>query len=122
MTFEPNLIAQRGAIGALKDRPHLERTLSENSKYLKECYNFLVENELNPIKSVTNFIAFKTGSGEASDYLFEQLLNEGVIIRPLKANEMPEFVRVSIGTHDEMEHFYEAMRKVLPQFKSKYFL
>ncbi len=120
MTFEPNLIAQRGAVGALKDRPHLERTLTENSKYLKECHNYLVENELNPIKSVTNFIAFKTGSGEASDYLFEQLLNEGVIIRPLKANEMPEFVRVSIGTHEEMQHFYQAMDKVLPDFKSKY--
>jgi len=120
MTFEPNLIAQRAALGALKDRPHLERTLSENSKYLKECHDFLTEHELNPIKSVTNFIAFKTGSGEASDYLFEQLLNEGVIIRPLKANEMPDFVRVSIGTKEEMQHFYTAMNKVMPDFKSKY--
>ena len=120
MTFEPNLIAQRAALGALKDRPHLERTLSENSKYLKECHDFLTEHELKPIKSVTNFIAFKTGSGEASDYLFEQLLNEGVIIRPLKANEMPDFVRVSIGTKEEMQHFYTAMNKVMPDFKSKY--
>ena len=120
MTFEPNLIAQRAALGALKDRPHLERTLSENSKYLKECHDFLTEHELKPIKSVTNFIAFKTGSGEASDYLFEQLLNEGVIIRPLKANEMPDFVRVSIGTKEEMQHFYTAMNKVMPDFKSKF--
>lgn len=120
MTFEPNSIAQKGAAGALNDRPHLERTLKVNSEGLKKCYNYLVENELNPIKSVTNFVAFKTGSGEASDYLFEQLLNEGVIIRALKANEMPEFVRVSIGTPEEMEHFYQAMNKVLPAFKSKY--
>ncbi len=120
LPFEPNLIAQKGAVGALKDRPHLERTLKTNSKLLKECEQFLIEKNFSPIKSITNFITIKTGSAEASDFLFGKLLDEGVIIRPLKANEMADFVRISIGTEEEMQHFYEAMTKVLPEYDNKY--
>ncbi|MCF8057958.1 MAG: histidinol-phosphate transaminase [Bacteriovoracaceae bacterium] len=120
LPFEPNLIAQKGAVGALKDRPHLERTLKTNAKLLKECEKFLIDKNFSPIKSITNFITIKTGSSEASDFLFANLLNEGVIIRPLKANEMSEFIRISIGTEEEMQHFYEAMEKVLPEYDKKY--
>jgi histidinol-phosphate aminotransferase len=120
LTFEPNLIAQKGACGAILDRPHLERTLETNKKLLDVCFDYLQGKGLGPVPSVTNFIMFKTGSGEASQYLYESLLDEGVIIRALKANEMPSFVRVSIGTPEEMEHFYQSMDKVLPNFMSKF--
>lgn len=120
LPFEPNLIAQKGAVGALKDRPHLERTLSSNAKLLKECETYLRNKDFDPIKSITNFITIKTGSEEASNYLFQSLLDEGVIIRPLKANEMADFVRVSIGTEEEMDHFYEAMDKILPAYNDKF--
>ncbi len=120
LPFEPNLMAQKAAIGALKDRPHLERTLSTNKELLDECVAFLEKNGLAPLKSVTNFITIRTGSTEASDYLFNELLNKGVIIRPLKANEMPDFVRISIGTKEEMDHFYSAMNEVLPDYNEKF--
>lgn len=120
LPFEPNLIAQKGAIGALKDRPHLERTLKCNTELMKDCVAFLERNDFDPIPSITNFITIKTGSFEASDYLFQNLLDKGVIIRPLKANEMPDFVRVSIGTDDEMNHFYEAMDEVLPAYNDRF--
>jgi histidinol-phosphate aminotransferase len=113
LPFEPNLIAQLGASSALDDRPHLERTLTNNSKRLEETIKFLREKNFEVIDSVTNFVMFKTGSEEKSEQLCEALLNEGVIIRPLKAHEIPEFVRVSIGTKEEMQHFYTAMEKVL---------
>ena len=69
---------------------------------------------------MTNFICFKTGSSEASDYLFDKLLDQGVIIRPLKSNEMPDYVRVSLGTKEEMDHFYEAMDNILPEYDKKF--
>lgn len=120
LPFEPNLIAQVGACGALEDQPHLERTLRNNVKRYHKLVTYLEERNFKPIKSITNFVTIKTGSAEASDYLFDKLLDEGVIIRPLKANEMPEYVRVSIGTKLEMEHFYEAMDKVLPEYDKKF--
>lgn len=62
LPFEPNLIAQKGAVGALHDYPHLERTLRNNTKRYYETLKFLDSKNFNPIRSVTNFIAFQTGS------------------------------------------------------------
>lgn len=120
LPFEPNTIAQMGAIGALSDLNHLERTVKNNTERYKETFDFLTKHEFNPIPSAANFIAFKTGSDEASSALFELLMDYGVIIRQLKANEMPEYVRVSLGTKEEMDHFFEAMEKVLPEYTRRY--
>jgi len=120
LPFEPNSLAQIAALHALEDTEHLEKSLHQNNKYRKKCYEYLQQKNFKPIRSVTNFITFKTGSEEASLYLYENLLNEGVIIRPLTSNEMPDFVRVSIGTSKEMEHFFEAMDKVLPLYDKRY--
>jgi histidinol-phosphate aminotransferase len=120
LPFEPNLIAQLGATGALNDTPHLTRTLKNNSKLHKKTFDFLIEKNFKPIHSITNFITWKTGSEDASNYLFQELLNRGVILRPLKANEMPDYVRVSIGTKEEMNHFFEAMNEVMPIYDTKY--
>lgn len=120
LPFEPSLIAQKGAVGALSDFPHLERTIRNNTKRYYETLKFLDKKGFNPVQSVTNFICFKTGSIEASDYLYENLLNEGVIIRPLKANKLPQWVRVSIGLKEEMKHFFDAMEKILPEYDKKF--
>ena len=81
---------------------------------------FLSKKQFAFIPSVTNFMAFKTGSAKASEDLYEMLMNEGVIIRPLRTNEMPEFVRVSAGTPEEMDHFFETMEKILPSYDEKH--
>ncbi len=112
LPFEPNSLAQVGAVQALEDRPHLERTLSENKRLLKELTEYLQGRGLKTIPSVTNFVTVNMGSEEKSQKLFEDLLNHGVIIRPLSSNEMNQYVRISVGTQKEMEHFYSAMEQV----------
>lgn len=120
LPFEPSLIAQKGAVGALKDYPHLERTIRNNTKRYYETLKFLDQRNFRPIRSITNFISFRTGSEAASDHLFNELLNRGVIIRPLKANKLPDWVRVSIGLKEEMRHFFTAMDDILPQYDNQY--
>lgn len=120
LTFSPNTIAQLGAYGALKDRNHLKITLKNNKKRIDTTFKFLNDHGFITIPSVCNFLTFKTGSPEASDWLCESLLEEGVIVRNLKVNEMPEFVRVSMGLKKEMDHFYEAMNKLMPAFNKKF--
>ena len=117
LPFEPNLIAQLGACAALKDSPHLKKTLKNNEKRYHEAFRFLKKNNLKPIKSVANFITIQTGSEQASNWIFEMLLNRGVIVRPLIANEMPDFLRISLGSKDEMNHFYESMNEILPEYE-----
>lgn len=120
LPFEPGLIAQMGAAGAIYDKPHLKRTIINNRRRYEETFNFLSKHNFNPIKSAANFIAFKTGSEKASAYMFESLLNHGVIIRQLKANEMPAYVRVSLGTKNEMQHFFSSMELILPEYNKRY--
>jgi histidinol-phosphate aminotransferase len=120
LPFEPNLIAQLGAYGALKDIPHLERTLQNNNEQYHRVFHYLTERGFHPIPAITNFISFPTPSEDAVHWLFDQLLGQGVIVRPLKASDMPDFLRVSIGTPTEMDHFFEAMESVLPEFYHRY--
>lgn len=120
LPFEPGSLAQLAAIGALEDRPHLHRTIENNSIQIDHLKKHLTTWGFKFIESVTNFVTVRTSSAEASDALYELLLNEGVIIRPLRTNEMPEFVRITAGTSDEMEHFYQSMNKILPIYDKKY--
>ena len=120
LPFEPGVIAQMGAAGAIHDKSHLRRTIVNNRLRYKETFDFLTKHNFKPIPSAANFIAFKTGSDEASSALFELLLDHGVIIRQLKANEMPEYVRVSLGTQKEMRHFFRAMDAILPEYTRRY--
>lgn len=120
LPFEPNLLAQNGAWGALEDQDHLNRTIHNNNLMYEKTFNFLKSIGFDPVESITNFIMFKTGSAEASEWLFNELLNRGVIIRPLRANEMPEYVRVSLGVPTEMDHFFKAMNEILPEYKNKF--
>ncbi len=109
LPFEPNSLAQLGGLGALMDTNHLNLTISNNQKQYKKTFSFLEKLGLNPIPSVTNFICFKVLD---SQKVFDGLLDEGVIIRPLKTNGMPNHLRVSLGSDQEMDHFFEAMEKI----------
>jgi len=54
LPFEPSLIAQKGAVGALRDNPHLQRTLENNKIQYQKLFHFLQEQNFNPIPSITN--------------------------------------------------------------------
>ncbi|HVS84551.1 MAG TPA: aminotransferase class I/II-fold pyridoxal phosphate-dependent enzyme, partial [Gaiellaceae bacterium] len=56
-----------------------------------------------------NFLYAEVGDGRA---LFEQLLRQGVIVRPLDSFGAPQAIRVSVGTPEEIELFAEALATV----------
>jgi len=63
------------------------------------------------IPSVGNFICFAV-PGRAMD-IFQGLLEKGVIIRPVANYEMPDHLRVSIGTQAENQQFLLALKSLL---------
>ena len=63
------------------------------------------------IPSHGNFISFK-GNFKA-DELFIDLMKEGVIVRPIALYDMPEFIRVTVGTKDENDYFLLKLGQVL---------
>ena len=59
------------------------------------------------IESWGNFISFD--AKQDSDVAFQYFLEKGVILRSLKVYEMPQHLRVSIGTEEEMDFFLQVL-------------
>jgi histidinol-phosphate aminotransferase len=68
------------------------------------------EHGFEPVPSVGNFVYVETG-GDANT-LFERLLHEGVIVRPLGGFGSATAIRVSVGTPEEIDVFAAALERV----------
>jgi histidinol-phosphate aminotransferase len=51
-------------------------------------------------------------SEQEANRIFEELLSQGVITRPLKAFGLPDCLRISTGTDEDNRLAVEAMRRV----------
>jgi len=66
--------------------------------------------ELPFVPSAANFILVRVGQGLA---VYEALLRQGVIVRPMDGYGLPEYLRVTIGLPEENARFIEALETVL---------
>jgi histidinol-phosphate aminotransferase len=94
--FNVNAIAQAAALAALDDAAFAEKTARENRAGLAQIEAGCRELGLAFIPSVANFMMIKVGDGLK---VFEVLQRKGVIVRPVKSYGLPEWVRVTIGSH-----------------------
>ncbi len=109
--FNNSNLALAAAEAALDDADFLQRTLALNQAGMRQLTEAFAELGLEWIPSHGNFIAVRVGEGAFSVY--EALLRKGVIVRPVANYDLPEYVRVSIGTEAENQTFIEALRQVL---------
>lgn len=108
--FNVNGIAQAGAIAALEDREHIQTTCEAvriGRSYLQKTFDVL---GLKYIPSQANFILVRTGSGES---VFRALLQRGIIIRAMHSYNLPEWVRISIGTIDQNRRLVRELKLIL---------
>ena len=111
LPFEPGTLAQAAGIGALADKEFLHRSLELNARGLRLFESVFQEMGLNVVPSEANFVMLALPSPEHAAQLTEELLTQGVIIRPLKAFGLPNCVRISTGSDEENERCVEATRK-----------
>ena len=109
--FNVNSVALTAAEAALHDQEHLQRTRALNMDGLMFLETSLKERGLDFIPSVGNFITIDVGR-EAGP-VFEGLLGEGVIVRPVANYGLPRHLRVSVGKTEENLLFIKALDKVL---------
>ena len=109
--FNVNAVALAAAEAALQDSNYIEDSKSENTAGLAQIAAGLGELGLHAIPSVANFIAFDCGRPALP--LYEALLREGVIVRPVGSYGLPNHLRVSIGLAAENERFLAALTRVL---------
>ena len=109
--FNVNAIAQVAGLAALADAKHIERSVRVNREGLAQIATALAQMGLRAIPSVGNFVTFDTGR-EAGP-VYEALLREGVITRPVENYGLPGHLRVTVSTQEDNDRFLNALRKVL---------
>jgi len=108
--FNTNAIAQAGALAALEDADHVNKTKAINKEGLAFYEAAFRERGLEFVPSVANFILVKVGEG---DRVFRDMLKHGVIIRAMSGYKLPDWVRISIGTPAQNRRCLEVLDTVL---------
>lgn len=109
--FNANSLALCAAEIALADVDYLNSGIQLNAKGMTQLTDAFKGMSLEYIPSVGNFICVNVG--ENAMKVYDDLLYEGVIVRPVANYEMPEYLRITIGTEKENVRFISALKKVL---------
>ena len=108
--FNVNSLALAAAEAALEDHEHLEKGLACNVAGMQQYTRAFTELGLEYIPSIGNFICVNVGEAAS---IYEQLLHQGVIVRPVANYGLPEHLRISIGTAQENERCIAALQTVM---------
>lgn len=107
--FNANTLALAAAETALSHNAYVKESVELNSVGMKFLTEGLAELGFVHIPSRGNFITFKLGS--QTDRIYNELLRKGVIVRPIANYDMPEHLRVTIGTEKENSIFLRALKE-----------
>jgi histidinol-phosphate aminotransferase len=108
--FNVSSLAQVAALAALDDHAHVARTRQCNREGMVFLRGECARLGLEYVPSWANFLLIRVGNGKR---VYEALLHEGVIVRPMMVYGFPEHVRVSIGTAEENARFVRAIEHIL---------
>ncbi|MFN2372194.1 MAG: histidinol-phosphate transaminase [Cyclonatronaceae bacterium] len=108
LPFEPSTPAQAAALAALDDSGFLERSVKMVHSGRQRLYDFLSARNVHYVESVSNSVMTVFENEKKAEWFTDAMLRKGVILRRLPAFGLPNCVRITIGTPDEMEHFESA--------------
>jgi histidinol-phosphate aminotransferase len=112
--FDITTPAQEASLASLDSPRELERRRTVNAEGRVQLEGILRDHGLEPAgPAVANFLFVELG--EDSRPFFEQLLREGVIVRPTHGFGAPGAVRVTVGTSEEHDVLAAALERVLPR-------
>lgn len=109
--FNVSSLAQCAALAALEDNEHVARSQTMNVKGLMQFSQAFTARGLSYIPSVANFICVNVG--QAALPIYQALLREAVIVRPIASYELPEYLRITVGREDQNRRVMAALDKVL---------
>jgi len=110
-------VSQAAAFAALDDSEHVNRSIKENAIERARLTKGMSDLGLRPVRSHSNFIFIDIGP-EAQE-LCDELLHEGVIVRPLGWMGFPEAMRVSVGLAQENDKLLAVIGRLLAKRAGK---
>jgi histidinol-phosphate aminotransferase len=115
--FNVTRLAQAAAIASLENDEFKNRSAMVNVKNRETLFRKMTEMDLKVVPSKANFLMFFPWPGTSTTELNQQLLKEGLIIRPLSDFGVPDAMRVTVGTEDEITFFEGTFRRVMSRMR-----
>lgn len=109
--FNINSLAQVAVTAAVKDRAHVEKVKKLTWDGLDYYYEALAGMNLKYLPSQGNFVLFDTRRN--GEEVFQAMLKQGVILRPVTSYGFPKHLRMSVGLPEENRAAIAALKKVL---------
>lgn len=112
--FNVNSLAQAAAVAALTDEAFLKKSAQINAEGYRQLTQAFEAMDLEYVPSYGNFVLVKVGNDDGAGARVNlALLKQGVIVRPVGAYGLPQWLRISIGLPEENAIFIEALKKAL---------
>jgi len=110
-TFNVSSLAQVAARAALADRDHVAASAAWARRAIEALRKEIVAPGVTVLPSLANFVLIDTGRPSAP--LYDRLLREGVIVRPMAAWGLPNHLRVSVAAERDQPRVIAALNRVL---------
>lgn len=109
--FNTNLPAQVAALAALDDVLHIENSVRMNEAGLQQLKLGLDTLGLKTLPSIANFISVDFMRDAMP--IYNSMLKQGIILRPLANYKMPQHLRITVGTEQQNQRLLNSLEQVL---------
>lgn len=109
--FNVNSMSLAASLVALDDQDYVKRSVALNTEGMKFITEAMDQMGVKYIPSVGNFVTIDLERDAM--HIYDALLREGVIVRPIGVYKMPNHLRVTIGLPEENGRFVDSLQKVL---------
>ena len=118
LTFEPTTLAQAAALTALDDSEFIKKSVERVAEGREQLYRFFDEHGIKYVKSISNSVLMVCDDEESAIRFTQNMLEQGVILRRTQAFGLPNCIRITIGTEEDMQHFEQSYLNIAEEIYS----
>lgn len=111
-SYTVNALTEAIVVAALEDKKYYAGVIDKINAEREETADALREMDFEVLPSSSNFIFAKHKRLSGSEIYF-QLKENGVLVRHFKSDRISDFVRITIGTHEEMKVLLSEVKKIV---------
>lgn len=112
--FNVSSIGLVGALAALQDAEFVQKSYALNRAGMLQLTDGFRKMGIEYIPSYGNFITFRVAGDTVNTLkVYQSLLQQGIIVRPLGIYEMPHHLRVTVGLQSQNQRFLESLAHAL---------
>lgn len=113
-SYTVDTLAMNGALESIKDVEYFKKTTKKIMDTRTRVTQELKNLDFKVIESSANFV-FISHKDMKAEKLFKILKQEGILVRYFNSKRVDNYLRISIGTDDEMNELIKTIKRILEQ-------